>query len=90
MFEVISVFSDINISQGSVATRLRCGGTFYCRFSRNLLPSLSVKKVWNCLSFGKVRDKNRVFPFFRTQCIFCWTERLIFVIHLRCVYYFAL
>jgi len=58
------VFSDINISQGSVATRLRCGGTFYYRFSRNLLRSPSVKNFGNQLSFGKVRDKSRVVPFF--------------------------
>jgi len=28
-----SCFSDINISQGNVATRLRCVGTFYSRFA---------------------------------------------------------
>jgi len=39
------VFSDVNISQGSVVTRLRCGWIFYYRFTRNLLLSLSVKKI---------------------------------------------
>jgi len=28
-------FSHFNISQGNVATRLRCGGTFYYRFAGN-------------------------------------------------------
>ena len=37
-------FSDIHISQGSVATRLKCGGMFKHEFVANLLPSLLVKK----------------------------------------------
>ena len=37
------LFSDITISQGSVATRLRCGGIFSYHFTANLLPSLTVK-----------------------------------------------
>jgi len=43
-------FYDINISQGRVATRLRCGTIFYYRFARNLLLSLSVKKIWKSVS----------------------------------------
>jgi len=35
-------FSEINISQGGVVTRLSYGGIFY-RFAGNLLLSLSVK-----------------------------------------------
>jgi len=35
------LFSDTNISQGSVATRLRRGGIFYHHFVRNLLLRLS-------------------------------------------------
>ena len=35
-------FSDINISQGSVATLLRCGGIFYNTVAGNLLLSLPV------------------------------------------------
>jgi len=34
-------FSDIRISQGSVATYLRCGGIFKYEFVANLLLSLS-------------------------------------------------
>jgi len=44
VFQVVSV-SDINISQGSVTTRLRCGGIFYYEFARNLLLSLLVKEI---------------------------------------------
>ena len=35
---------DINVSHGSVATRLRCGGMFHNNFIANLPLSLSVKE----------------------------------------------
>jgi len=38
------LFSDINISQGSVATRLRCGGISGYHFTANLLLSLRMKE----------------------------------------------
>jgi len=40
------LFSDINISQGSVAMHLRCGGIFSHQFTANLSPSLTVKELW--------------------------------------------
>jgi len=40
------LFSDITISQGSVATPLRCGGIFSDHFTANLSPSLTVKELW--------------------------------------------
>jgi len=40
------LFSAITISQGSVATRLRCGGIFSYNFTANLSPSLAVKEFW--------------------------------------------
>jgi len=45
---VIAIFEH-KYSQGSVATRLRCGGIFNYRFSKNLLLSLLVKKNKNRL-----------------------------------------
>jgi len=40
-------FSDINISQGSVATRLRCGGLFSTyHFTENLSLNLTVINFW--------------------------------------------
>jgi len=59
MFQVVC-FYDINISQGSVATRLRCGGIFNYCFAKNLLLSQSVKEFENRSAFGKVRGKNIV------------------------------
>jgi len=47
--------SDINISLGSVATRLRCGGIFYYRYARNLLLSLQL-------------EAKHSGPFFRARC----------------------
>jgi len=37
-------FSNIDISQGSVATQLRCGGIFKYKFVANLPLSLTVKE----------------------------------------------
>ena len=60
----LSLFSDINISQGSVATFVRCGGIFNYNFVTNLLLSPPVKKNENRLAFGKVMDKSIEVPFF--------------------------
>jgi len=40
------LFSGITISQGSVATHLRCVGIFSYHFTANLLPSLTAKESW--------------------------------------------
>ena len=40
------MFSDINISQGSVATRLRCDGILSYHFAANLSLSLTVKEFY--------------------------------------------
>jgi len=45
-FQTVS-FSDINISQGSVAMHVKCGGIFYYLFVRNLL---SLKEFWKSVS----------------------------------------
>ena len=39
-------FFGIHISQGSVATRLGCGGVFVHDFATNFLQSLTVKEFW--------------------------------------------
>jgi len=55
-------FLNITISQGSVATRLRCGGIFKYSVTRNLPLSLSVKEVCKSVSIW--------FHFFRTRCTY--------------------
>jgi len=60
---------DINDKlQGSVATRLRCGGVVNSQIETGLLLSLRVKKFFNRWIFGKVASKNVIvsctFPVF--------------------------
>ena len=43
-------FSDIHISQGSVATYLRCGGIFKYECVANLPVSLPVKEFWKSVN----------------------------------------
>ena len=47
MFHTVASLSDINISQGSVATRVRCGGLFHDDFTINSLRSLQMKEFRN-------------------------------------------
>ena len=63
-------FSDIHISQSSVATCLRRGGIFKPKFVVNLLPSPAIKMFENRLIFGEVMGKGLVSCFFiYSRCI---------------------
>ena len=57
-------FLNIDISQGSVATRLRCGGIFKYQFVANLPLSLPVTEF---LTVGEVMGKSLVSCFFLTH-----------------------
>ena len=46
-------FSDVNVSQGSVATHMRCGGICNKYFAANLLENLIVKKFENWLRINR-------------------------------------
>jgi len=59
----LSLVSRHLISQGSVATRLRCGGIFSDYFIIRLLLSQMVQKFENRSTFSKVMGKSRVFCF---------------------------
>ena len=61
-------FSDINVPQGSVVTRVRCVGTFNKCFAANLLENLkkTVKKFENRLTIKSYRKKVRVSLFWNT------------------------
>ena len=63
------MFSDINVSQGSVATFVRCGGVFNTDFIANLLASQWVKECEDLLASGEVTDKSVVIHFFGPPCI---------------------
>jgi len=51
-------FLNIDISQGSVATRLGCGGVFVYEFVTNFLLSLTVKEFQNRSIYGEVMGKS--------------------------------
>ena len=53
-------FSDINISQGSVATCLKRGGIFKHKFVANLLPIRILKKIENWIIVSEVMAKSLV------------------------------
>jgi len=57
-------FSDIHISQGSVATCLKRGGIFKHEFVANLVPSPPVKNFENRIIDGEVMAKSLVSCFF--------------------------
>ena len=62
-------FLNIDISQGSVATRLRCGGIFKYEFVANLPVSLPVKEFWKSVNIsGSYGQEFSVLFFFETQC----------------------
>ena len=60
------LFSNVCISQGSVATRLRWGENFHTFGVTNFILFLAVKKFKHQLTFGKVITKDKVPPFYGT------------------------
>ena len=60
-------FLNTDISQGSVATRLGCGGVFIYHLATNFLLSLTVKKLWKSVNICKVMGKSSVSCFFLTH-----------------------
>ena len=65
-------FLNIDISQGSVATRLRCGGIFKYELVAKFTSESTGEKIFeNRLTFGEVMGKSLVSCFFfETQCTF--------------------
>jgi len=51
-------FLKTDISQGSVATRLGCGGVFVYYFVTNFILNLTVKEFENQPIFGEVMGKS--------------------------------
>ena len=69
-FLSIAIFLNIDISQGSVATRLRCGGIFKYELVANLTMSLPVKEFWKSVNIsGSYGQEFGVLFFSETQCI---------------------
>jgi len=61
---------DLQISQGSVATRLRWGGSLYNRSVENFLQNLTVKELWKLCSYAAVMTK-------KTKWLFFWNTAYI-------------
>ena len=63
-------FSDIHISQGSVATYVKCGGIFQYNFVANLPLSLTLKEFWKSVNiWGSYGQEFNVLFFIDSQCI---------------------
>ena len=58
-------FSDIRISQGSVATYLRCGEIFKYEFVANLPVSLPVKEFWKSVNIWESYGQELCLVFLR-------------------------
>ena len=59
-----------DISQGSVVTRLGCGGVFKYEFVTNFLLSRIVKNFENQLTSGEVTDRSIVSCFYLTHSVY--------------------
>ena len=62
-------FFNKNISQGSVATCLRCGGIFNYHCAANLPLSMSVKEFWKSAKKWQLQPWVWCLPFFGTRYI---------------------
>jgi len=65
---LIACFSDINVSQGSVATYARSGRIFSNEFTANLPKNLSVKHFVNRLRFDTIIAVSLVHPVLDGAC----------------------
>jgi len=61
-------FLNIDISQRSVATPLRCGGIFKYKLVANLPVSLSVKEFRKSVNIWRSYGQESGVLFFETQC----------------------
>ena len=55
----LSLFSNVNISQGSVATLVTCGGIFNENFIANFLASQPVKELWKSVDIWRSYRKSK-------------------------------
>jgi len=68
-------FLCIHISQGSVATRLVCGGIFVYDFVTNFLPSLTMKKIENRIIVSEVMARSLVSCFLTQGVVTVWIQK---------------
>jgi len=77
MFSDIKYFISINISPGSVVTRLSCGGIFSYHFTANLSLSPTMKSFEHQLRFDKVTAMSLVVQFFLKHSVVSWNLTII-------------
>jgi len=66
----LACFADINVSQGSAATRARCGGSFNIHLTANLPRNPLVKKILKSVKNWQNYGHESVTPFFGPTCGF--------------------
>jgi len=64
------LFVTIVISQGNVATDLKCGGWCNNHSVANLLPNSTVKKNWKSVNICQSYGQKHRGPFFDLQCVY--------------------
>ena len=72
------------LSQGSVATRFRCGGIVSDFFIANFQEIVSVKEFWKSVNIWWNYDKNAVVYFFDSPCITVFENGLV-LLRLLCL-----
>ena len=85
----LSLFFDINVSQGSVVTFVRCGAIFNADFIANLLTSQPVKDYESRPTSDEVIVKVKRVIFFRHRVVFYTTDIHWQLCYLRCFNYVA-
>ena len=78
-FSSMACFADINVSQGSVITYVRCGGIL----TANLPENLPVKKICKSVEIWQNYDHESVAPFFGPPCMYAiiqtrWGDVLVY------------
>jgi len=69
-FLSMPIFLTKDISQGSVATQLRCGVIFKYDFISNLLLSLTVKEFWKSANIWRSYEQDYDVLFFLTHSVY--------------------
>jgi len=64
----MACFADINVSQGSVTTFARCGGSFDIHLTANLSRNLAVKKILKSVKNRQNYGHECVAPFLGPPC----------------------
>ena len=86
----VCMYSDINISQGSVATHLRCGGILKYDYVANLL-GLTVKNCWKSVNTWQSYCRSIVASFsgHGVQHILLWKSAIMDISVLSTIVYFT-